>query len=141
MTVVIAKTINIIPGLHLRADGEAEALGMDEDQVRLFHITQDWLATNEYDNVQIGEFATDYIEVRRDYTDWTARPDLEDSPHMDVPADARRDGHQPPLPHSHSQHVAAGVRHGKPEVGSKETVDESGNEKREGNGHGLVKKL
>lgn len=33
MTVLIAKTINYIPGLHLRADDEAETLGMDEDQV------------------------------------------------------------------------------------------------------------
>ncbi|THH12831.1 hypothetical protein EW146_g7326 [Bondarzewia mesenterica] len=56
MTALITKGVDMIPGLHLRADESAEALGMDEDQ--------------------IGEFATDYIEVRRDYLDWSTRPDL-----------------------------------------------------------------
>ncbi|KAK0506013.1 ammonium transporter [Armillaria luteobubalina] len=40
----------LIPGLQLRSTVEGERLGMDE--------------------VEIGEFATDYIEIRRDYTDW-----------------------------------------------------------------------
>jgi Amt family ammonium transporter len=47
----LAFTINIIPGLHLRASEEAELLGMDDDQ--------------------LGEFAYDYVEVRRDYLAWT----------------------------------------------------------------------
>ncbi|KAG6371600.1 ammonium transporter [Boletus reticuloceps] len=51
-TAAIAKAIDLIPGLHLRTTPEGESLGLDE--------------------VEIGEFAHDYIEVRRDYTDWTA---------------------------------------------------------------------
>ncbi|RPD81627.1 ammonium transporter [Lentinus tigrinus ALCF2SS1-7] len=51
LTALIAKGINYIPTLHLRATPEEEMLGMDD--------------------TDIGEFATDYIEVRRDYTDWT----------------------------------------------------------------------
>ncbi|KAK4097522.1 ammonium transporter [Parathielavia hyrcaniae] len=51
MTAIIAKLIDLVPGLHLRASSEAELLGMDDDQ----H----------------GEFAYDYVEVRRDYLAWT----------------------------------------------------------------------
>lgn len=43
MSALIAKIIDLIPGLHLRASSEAELLGMDDDQ----H----------------GEFAYDYVEV------------------------------------------------------------------------------
>ncbi|KAH8890845.1 ammonium transporter MEP1, variant [Thozetella sp. PMI_491] len=51
MSALIAKGIDLIPGLHLRASQEAELLGLDDDQ----H----------------GEFAYDYVEVRRDYLAWT----------------------------------------------------------------------
>ncbi|KAK1755147.1 ammonium transporter [Echria macrotheca] len=51
VSAIIAKVIDMIPGLHLRASSEAELLGMDDDQ----H----------------GEFAYDYVEVRRDYLAWT----------------------------------------------------------------------
>jgi Amt family ammonium transporter len=70
MSSIIAKLIDLVPGLHLRASSEAELLGMDDDQ----H----------------GEFAYDYVEVcitarlcflrsltngddqvRRDYLAWT----------------------------------------------------------------------
>lgn len=51
MTVLICKGIDIIPGLHLRTSEDGEARGVDEDQ--------------------IGEFAYDYVEVRRDYLAWT----------------------------------------------------------------------
>ncbi|KAI0932668.1 hypothetical protein AcW1_000276 [Taiwanofungus camphoratus] len=51
MTALIAKALDFIPWLRLRATPEAEVLGMDD--------------------AQIGEFANDYIEVRRDYDDWT----------------------------------------------------------------------
>ncbi|KAG9314695.1 ammonium transporter [Chiua virens] len=54
-TAIIAKAIDIIPGLHLKTTPEGESLGLDE--------------------VEIGEFANDYIEVRRDYSDWTALGD------------------------------------------------------------------
>lgn len=51
VTLIICLVINWIPGLHLRADEKAELLGMDDDQ--------------------LGEFAYDYVEVRRDYLAWT----------------------------------------------------------------------
>jgi len=51
MSLIIALVINYIPGLKLRASEQAELLGMDDDQ--------------------IGEFAYDYVEVRRDYLAWT----------------------------------------------------------------------
>ncbi|EEH18915.1 hypothetical protein PABG_01234 [Paracoccidioides brasiliensis Pb03] len=51
VSAIIAYAINIIPGLCLRASEEAELLGMDDDQ--------------------LGEFAYDYVEVRRDYLAWT----------------------------------------------------------------------
>ncbi|KAF9229708.1 ammonium transporter [Gyrodon lividus] len=56
VTAIIAKAIDMVPGLHLRTTPEGETLGLDE--------------------VEIGEFANDYIEVRRDYSDWTALGNL-----------------------------------------------------------------
>ncbi len=67
MSAIIAYIINIIPGLRLRASEEAELLGMDDDQ--------------------LGEFAYDYVEVRRDYLAWT--PAKAGAPHTEeqgVPA-------------------------------------------------------
>ena len=55
MSAILAIIINFIPGLHLRASEEAELLGMDDDQ--------------------LGEFAYDYVEVRRDYLAWTPAKD------------------------------------------------------------------
>jgi Amt family ammonium transporter len=51
VSAIIAKLIDLVPGLHLRASEEAELLGMDDDQ--------------------LGEFAYDYVEVRRDFLAWT----------------------------------------------------------------------
>lgn len=51
MSAAIAKIIDIIPGLKLRASEEAELFGMDDDQ----H----------------GEFSYDYVEVRRDFLAWS----------------------------------------------------------------------
>jgi Amt family ammonium transporter len=51
VSAILAFVINKIPGLKLRATEEAELLGMDDDQ--------------------LGEFAYDYVEVRRDYLAWT----------------------------------------------------------------------
>ncbi|TFY56541.1 hypothetical protein EVG20_g8888 [Dentipellis fragilis] len=70
----------------------------------------------------IGEFATDYIEVRRDYTDWTARPDISNEK-------------IPEAPHP----VAAGNRHGAPEVNVyghtlAHAQDENGHAHANGNG-------
>jgi ammonium transporter, Amt family len=50
VTAIIAKIIDFIPGLKLRASEEAELLGLDDDQ----H----------------GEFSYDYVEVRRDFLAW-----------------------------------------------------------------------
>ncbi|SCU80071.1 LADA_0B04896g1_1 [Lachancea dasiensis] len=50
VTALICFVIDKIPGLALRATEEAEQQGLDEDQ--------------------IGEFAYDYVEVRRDYFSW-----------------------------------------------------------------------
>lgn len=55
VSAILAFGINLIPGLHLRASEDAELLGMDEDQ--------------------LGEFAYDYVEVRRDYLAWTPPKD------------------------------------------------------------------
>jgi Amt family ammonium transporter len=62
MTTIICYGINAIPGLHLRASEQAELLGMDDDQ--------------------LGEFAYDYVEVRRDYLAWTPAKEYhnQDSP-------------------------------------------------------------
>ncbi|EDO19241.1 hypothetical protein Kpol_1050p101 [Vanderwaltozyma polyspora DSM 70294] len=50
VTAIICIVIDKIPGLQLRVDEVGERNGMDEDQ--------------------IGEFAYDYVEVRRDYYQW-----------------------------------------------------------------------
>jgi ammonium transporter, Amt family len=55
VSALLAFVINLIPGLHLRASEEAELLGMDDDQ--------------------LGEFAYDYVEVRRDYLAWQPTTD------------------------------------------------------------------
>lgn len=51
MTCIICYALDYTPGLQLRATEQAELLGMDDDQ--------------------LGEFAYDYVEVRRDYLAWT----------------------------------------------------------------------
>ncbi|KAH8120481.1 ammonium transporter [Phellopilus nigrolimitatus] len=93
MTVVLAKTIDLIPGLHLRAAVDAEHMGMDD--------------------YQIGEFATDYIEVRRDFDDWTPPASVEKTWNLR----SRVDGSDSKSSIGLSQHVAAGDRHGQPDVG------------------------
>ncbi|KAI0045756.1 ammonium transporter [Auriscalpium vulgare] len=88
VTALIAKGMDLVPALRLRASPDAEVLGMDEDQ--------------------IGEFATDYIEVRRDYTDWTARPDISNEKlGGGSSTDTHSDPHHP---------LVAGDRHGVPDT-------------------------
>jgi len=65
VSAIIAYIINYIPGLKLRASEEAELLGMDDDQ--------------------LGEFAYDYVEVRRDYLAWTPHKNVQDAEGHDVP--------------------------------------------------------
>lgn len=50
ITVMLAYIIDFIPGCKMRVSEDAEVRGIDEDQ--------------------IGEFAYDYVEVRRDYLSW-----------------------------------------------------------------------
>ena len=68
VTAIICFVLGYIPGMKLRISEEAEELGMDEDQ--------------------IGEFAYDYVEVRRDYYLWGVE---EDSQHSDVNHHVRDD--------------------------------------------------
>lgn len=65
VSAILAFGINMIPGLHLRASEEAELLGMDDDQ--------------------LGEFAYDYVEVRRDYLAWTPAKVENGAEDADVP--------------------------------------------------------
>lgn len=110
VSAIIAFIIDKIPGLHLRASEEAELLGMDDDQ--------------------LGEFAYDYVEVRRDYLAWT--PAKEDAgaaleENSSVPQSERHgigahsqmlEGKDPEKSSDssdsahHTRHVAQGDRHG-----------------------------
>ncbi|AAS50447.1 AAR082Wp [Eremothecium gossypii ATCC 10895] len=60
VTSIICYVLNCIPGMQLRASEAAEERGMDEDQ--------------------IGEFAYDYVEVRRDYFSWGVQNDQSANP-------------------------------------------------------------
>ncbi|KAF2012184.1 ammonium transporter-like protein [Aaosphaeria arxii CBS 175.79] len=74
VSALLAFAIDKIPGLHLRASEEAELLGMDDDQ--------------------LGEFAYDYVEVRRDYLAWTpAKTDVAGA-EQTVPQGERHGIHQ-----------------------------------------------
>ena len=74
MSALLAFIINIIPGLHLRASEEAELLGMDDDQ--------------------LGEFAYDYVEVRRDYLAWTPAKDKPEKTECHVNPEDRHGIHE-----------------------------------------------
>jgi ammonium transporter, Amt family len=85
VSAIIAKLIDMVPGLHLRASEEAELMGMDDDQ--------------------LGEFAYDYVEVRRDFLAWTpAKEEPVAGGHRIVPQHgieehqmlANTNGHTPP---------------------------------------------
>jgi len=65
VSAILAYIVNFIPGLHLRALEEAELLGMDDDQ--------------------LGEFAYDYVEVRRDYLAWTPQNPDQNGIDPDIP--------------------------------------------------------
>lgn len=74
VSAIIAFVINKIPGLALRASEEAELLGMDDDQ--------------------LGEFAYDYVEVRRDYLAWTPAKGEPDQTETEIPQGERHGIHQ-----------------------------------------------
>jgi Amt family ammonium transporter len=69
MSAILAYIVNAIPGLPLRASPEAELMGMDDDQ--------------------LGEFAYDYVEVRRDYLAWTRSSDDTREKDEDIPMHER----------------------------------------------------
>jgi len=56
VTAIILLIMNLIPGLHLRVSLEEERGGIDE--------------------AELGEFAFDFVEVRRDYDSWAPDPNL-----------------------------------------------------------------
>jgi Amt family ammonium transporter len=58
-TCIILFIMNLIPGLSLRANEEEEALGMDD--------------------AQLGEFAYDYVELRREPSDVIVGEESEDN--------------------------------------------------------------
>lgn len=78
VTAALAKALDMLPHCRLRASPEEEALGMDD--------------------TQIGEFVSDYVEVRRDYRDWTPA-------HQRAGSDTGA-----------STPTAAGDRHGQPDI-------------------------
>ncbi|KAM0718007.1 hypothetical protein Q7P37_006339 [Cladosporium fusiforme] len=101
VSAIIAYAINWVPGLHLRASEGAELLGMDDDQ--------------------LGEFAYDYVEVRRDYLAWTPATGEQNAEGHDIPQGDRHgiQGHSQMLEGKepsessvdHHAPVAAGDRH------------------------------
>jgi len=91
VTALIAKGMDMIPFLRLRASPEDEALGMDD--------------------AQIGEFANDYIEVRRDFTDWTPAYDSETAQQAGLPPAAAGDRHGRPETSAHKSHPHKMERH------------------------------
>lgn len=104
MSTLIAFIINYIPGLHLRASEEAELLGMDDDQ--------------------LGEFAYDYVEVRRDYLAWTPAKDEPEKTESNIHPEDRHgisqhsemlNGHNPEKngsPNGSAHNAVMGDRHG-----------------------------
>ena len=79
VSALIAFVIDKIPGLKLRASEEAELLGMDDDQM--------------------GEFAYDYVEVRRDYLAWQPT-------HGDDSLDGERAGRRENVPQTQRHGIA-----------------------------------
>jgi Amt family ammonium transporter len=120
VSAAIAKAIDMIPGLKLRASEEAELLGMDDDQ--------------------LGEFAYDYVEVRRDYLAWTpAKSDPLDS-NADVPQGDRHgitqhsemlEGKEPSDASGEEHTGIGGDRHGVEYEKTERENDREGNRVRE----------
>jgi len=85
MTAAICKLLDLSPGLCLRASEEAEELGMDDDQ--------------------IGEFASDYVELRRNFWD----PPTMSQENLDEKVNSRDS------PSDDKNVAVAGDRHGIPD--------------------------
>ncbi|KAI0432085.1 ammonium transporter MEP1 [Xylaria sp. FL1042] len=119
LSAIIAKIIDMIPGLHLRASEEAELMGMDDDQ--------------------LGEFAYDYVEVRRDFLAWTpAKEEPVADGHRIIPQHgieehqnlANTAGHSPPSSSPieiEQEKIGASVRAPAKERAAESAADSSGN--------------
>jgi Amt family ammonium transporter len=72
-TCIILFLMNLVPGLSLRASEEAEAIGMDD--------------------AELGEFAYDYVELRRETSDFImgegsdGRPESASGGKVELPAE------------------------------------------------------
>ena len=115
VSAILAWGINLIPGLHLRASEEAELLGMDDDQ--------------------LGEFAYDYVEVRRDYLAWTPMKEkMDDGDDNVAPRDRHGildhynmlEGKSPRGSESGKEGQAPGARHGTAAENEKGSHDPDG---------------
>lgn len=107
VSAILAYIINFIPGLHLRASDEAELLGMDDDQ--------------------LGEFAYDYVEVRRDYLAW--------QPSKGEATDGQEAGHQVSVGERHGINEHSDMLEGIKSNGSPSSSDRGGVQ---GDRHGIV---
>lgn len=100
VSALLAYAINAIPGCALRADEAAELLGMDDDQ--------------------LGEFAYDYVEVRRDYLAWTP---AKDEPH---PVEAIVEPRERHGIREHGDMMAGASSDGSSQVGTQRTLEGGG---------------
>ncbi|GAW14592.1 hypothetical protein ANO14919_039950 [Xylariales sp. No.14919] len=121
VSAILAKLIDMVPGLHLRASEEAELMGMDDDQ--------------------LGEFAYDYVEVRRDFLAWTpAKEEPVANGHRIIPQHgieehqnlANTAGHSPPASSRievEQEKIGASVRAPAKEQAAESAVESSGTSK------------
>jgi Amt family ammonium transporter len=119
VSAILAKLIDMVPGLHLRASEEAELMGMDDDQ--------------------LGEFAYDYVEVRRDFLAWTpAKEEPVGGGHRFVPQHgieehqnlANTNGQSPPssaVLESEQEKMGASVRAPAKEKAAETAAESNGN--------------
>ncbi|KAG9003952.1 hypothetical protein FRB93_010537 [Tulasnella sp. JGI-2019a] len=59
VTALVAKAVDMVPGLQLKGDSDAELMGMDDHE--------------------IGEFVQDFVEVRRAFDAWNPPSSFEDA--------------------------------------------------------------
>lgn len=104
VSAILAFAIDKIPGLKLRASEQAELLGMDDDQ--------------------LGEFAYDYVEVRRDYLAWTPAKNEPSAAEHSIPQGERHgitqhsqmlEGKEPSESSGEQHTGVGGDRHGVPD--------------------------
>ncbi|KAI0338347.1 ammonium transporter [Trametopsis cervina] len=94
VTALLAKVLDSFAWTRLRTTCEEEALGMDD--------------------VQLGEFVTDYVEVRRDFRDWT--PAYDGAMPIHTKGDGSSDTNSSESRTAQPSPPAAGDRHGQPDL-------------------------